>query len=137
MKLLEKKNILVVDDELGYRDILSEEFAFAGAIVKTAGSGLEAIEVYRNFHDIELIVSDLNMPHGNGLFLLKEISEMSPQLPFILMVTGNEDQVIQQAKKMGAKGFFTKPIETDDLILAMKNLLAIQQADSTMKKRVS
>ena len=129
MKRLDKRTILVVDDEPGYQEILSEEFSFEGAVVKTAGSGTQALEVYKKFRSIDVIVSDINMPNGNGIFLLKEVLTLSPQLPVILLIT-DDNRLLTEAKKLGAKAFFSKPCDMEAIILKIQNLLTTPQANA-------
>lgn len=109
MSQLTGKTILVVDDEADLREILSEEFQDMGATVLSAENGRVAAELARS-HKVDIIISDIRMPGGDGVELLKSVREMYPQSPpHVFLVTGFSDLSQSQAIAMGAQGMISKP----------------------------
>lgn len=122
--------ILSVDDEMDLELLLTQyfrrkirkgeyEFFFAH-------NGLEAIALLYKHPDIEIILSDINMPEMDGLTLLTKINEMrNPALRCIMVSAYGDMGNIRQAMNNGAFDFATKPIDLDDLSLTIEK--AIEQ----------
>ena len=122
--------ILSVDDELDLELLLTQyfrrkirkgeyEFVFAH-------NGLEALTMMLRHPDIEIVLSDINMPEMDGLTLLARINEMrNPALRVIMVSAYGDMGNIRQAMNNGAFDFATKPIDLDDLSLTIEK--AIQQ----------
>ncbi len=112
--------ILSVDDEVDLELLLTQHFR--RKIRKGeyefffAHNGLEAIQVLLKNKDIDVILSDINMPEMDGLTLLTKINEMSnPALKCIMVSAYGDMGNIRQAMNSGAFDFATKPIDLDDL----------------------
>ena len=124
--------ILSVDDEIDLELLLTQyfrrkirkgeyEFVFAH-------NGLEALTMMLKHPDIEIILSDINMPEMDGLTLLAKINEMrNPALKVIMVSAYGDMGNIRQAMNNGAFDFATKPIDLDDLSLTIEK--AIEQID--------
>ena len=122
--------ILSVDDEADLEVLLTQyfrrkirkgeyEFFFAH-------NGLEALMVLSKNPDIEIILSDINMPEMDGLTLLTKINEMrNPALKCVMVSAYGDMGNIRQAMNGGAFDFATKPIDLDDLSLTIEK--AIEQ----------
>lgn len=122
--------ILSVDDETDLEVLLTQyfrrkirkgeyEFFFAH-------NGLEALMVLSKNPDIEIILSDINMPEMDGLTLLTKINEMrNPALKCVMVSAYGDMGNIRQAMNGGAFDFATKPIDLDDLSLTIEK--AIEQ----------
>lgn len=112
--------ILSVDDEVDLEMLLTQyfrrkirkgeyEFYFAH-------NGLEALKVYAEHPDIEVILSDINMPEMDGLTLLSKLNQMmNPALKCIMVSAYGDMQNIRQAMNNGAFDFATKPIDLEEL----------------------
>jgi CheY-like chemotaxis protein len=121
--------ILVVDDETDIQPLFQQRFrkeirngeiAFAFAY-----SGEEALDyMQQNEHEAVLILSDINMPGMSGLELLKNIKENHKEPPpVVMMITayGDEDNY-NQAMKLGADEFITKPVDFSVLKEKIKSM---------------
>ena len=128
--------ILSVDDELPLQTLIKQyfrrkirsgeyEFLFAQ-------NGKEALELLTQHPDIEIILSDINMPEMDGLTLLSRIHEMGNPAQRVIMVSAYGDmENIRQAMNNGAFDFATKPIDMEDLGLTIEK--AIDQIEYVHK----
>lgn len=85
-----------------------------------ARNGFEAIETLQNRPDIELVLTDLNMPGMDGLTLLDRLGTFDRQLPAIVISAYGDMENIQAAMNLGAFDFLTKPIDFDDLTVTIE-----------------
>jgi DNA-binding NtrC family response regulator len=108
------KRILVVDDEEDARVALSKILAYEGYDVSSAGNGLEALNFLRN-NDVELIITDINMPEMNGLTFLRELNRRHPQSNVIMITAYGEVESYLEAMNLGAFEYINKPLRYDDL----------------------
>lgn len=120
--MLQGKKLLVVDDEPDLREILRDEFIFEGADVSEAKNGNEAFQIVLN-KPIELVLSDIRMPGGDGVSLLRNIKGRDTHQPAIILITGFADISASEAYEIGAEGFFAKPFQLEDLLFKVKSLL--------------
>jgi len=110
----EYKRILVVDDEENAREALSKILAHDGFQVASAGNGLEALNFLRS-NDVELIITDLNMPEMNGLMFLRELNRTYPTSKVIMITAYGEVESYVEAITLGAFEYINKPVKYDDL----------------------
>ena len=111
--------ILMVDDEPDLellvrqrmrREIRSGKFAFL-----FASDGVEALETLGEHHDIDLVLSDINMPRMDGLTLLERLPDVDTDLRTVMISAYGDMKNIRKAMNRGAFDFVTKPIDFDDL----------------------
>ena len=122
--------ILSVDDEMDLELLLTQYF---GRKIRKgeyefvfAHNGLEALTMMVKHPDIEIILSDINMPEMDGLTLLAKVNEMrNPALKVIMVSAYGDMGNIRQAMNNGAFDFATKPIDLDDLSVTIEK--AIEQ----------
>lgn len=132
----EGKNLLIVDDEPIIRDLCAR--ALKGFKIIQANDGQEALELLRQ-HEVDVVLTDVMMPRLNGLDLLRQIKDETPDQIVILMTGYTEKEVILQALKAGADDFISKPLNllqlrtTIDKTLERQNLRqqvsSLRQAD--------
>ncbi|MBD1401585.1 response regulator [Pelovirga terrestris] len=113
------KTVLIVDDSNTMRKIVSRALRQAGIDFSTileAGDGQEALDVL-SANDVDVILSDINMPNMNGLEFLKAKSEIAAikDIPVVMISTETGADIIDEAKSYGAKGAIKKPF-TPELI---------------------
>ena len=114
--MTQKKNltVLIVDDEPDILELMEEEFLYCGYNTLTAICGKDAIRILENTK-VDIIVSDYKMPNGNGMSVLSFVNTMD-QPPIFFFVSGQADVSIEDALRAGAKKFFSKPFDLDELI---------------------
>ena len=115
-------NILIVDDDDALREVLVEAVQGFGHEVKSAGDGVEALQIYRQ-HKIDLVVTDLKMPQMDGLELLKEIRIIRADA-IVLMITGYPtiDSAVH-AIRLGAYDYVTKPFKVEHIEVVIRRAL--------------
>ena len=90
-----------------------------------AHNGLEALAILYNNPDIDIILSDINMPEMDGLELLAKVNEMcNPAIRVIMVSAYGDMKNIRQAMNNGAFDFATKPIDMDDLAMTIEKAIA-------------
>lgn len=112
-------SILVVEDDADLREILCETLESYGGRVCWAANGKEAISRFEQ-NRVEIILSDVRMPGGDGLDLLKSIRERHPSNPPFLFVSGHADLAEKEAIERGAQGLFWKPFDPEHLVASIR-----------------
>ena len=130
--------ILVADDETDLEMLIKQkfrqkireqqyEFVFAA-------NGNDALEKILQHPDIDIVLSDINMPEMDGLTLLSRLSESSPLIKAVIVSAYGDMQNIRTAMNRGAFDFITKPINFEDLTLTIeKTLKHVLQVRETLK----
>jgi len=108
------KRILIVDDEENARVALSKILTLEGYDVSSARNGLEALGSLQK-RDVELIITDINMPEMNGLTFLRELSRRHPKSNVIMITGYGEVESYLEAMDLGAFEYINKPVKYDDL----------------------
>lgn len=120
-------NILVVDDELGIRDLLSEILFDEGHQVELAENAAQARELRQNMRP-DLVLLDIWMPDTDGVSLLKEWSASGLLTMPVIMMSGHATiDTAVEAVKIGAQAFLEKPITLQKLLHAVEQGLARDQ----------
>jgi two-component system, NtrC family, response regulator HydG len=120
MSFPDKPRILVVDDEVGFRELCTDLLEEEGYDTESATHGREALEVLTkapgSFH---LVLSDINMPVMDGLQFLRAAKEAHPRLEVVLMTAYGGLQSALEALRFGAYDYITKPFTRDGLLAAV------------------
>ncbi len=119
-------NILIVDDEQSYRQLLTLVFESDGHTVRTAMNGRLAIESL-NESPADIIISDVRMPDMGGIEMLRELRETMPDIGVIFVTAVKEVDTAREAFKLGADDFVTKPYDVEELKLVVKKTLEKQE----------
>ena len=114
---------LLIDDDVSLLDILSMAFEDAGYTVVTAVDGLAGLEVINSNPDVDLVVSDVNMPGLDGFSLCRRLRSMNLELPFILLTSRDTEVDEALGLELGADDFVTKPFSTRVLLARVAALL--------------
>lgn len=118
-------NLLIVDDEDGFRRVLKAIFEAEGFAVQTATNGLTALEHLKE-NSCDLIISDVKMPDMDGVALLKSVKEVAPDIGIILMTAFGTIETAREAFKLGADDFIQKPFNNEELKLIVRRTLEKQ-----------
>jgi len=119
--------ILVVDDEPDIEHLVVQrmrrEIRRGDYIFEFAGDGVEALERLNERDDIDMVVSDINMPHMDGLTLLEQIPKVDPNVKSVIVSAYGDMKNIRTAMNRGAFDFVTKPVDFEDLRLTIDRTL--------------
>lgn len=107
--------LLLVDDEAGYVDVLSNRLSKRGFVVSKANSGSGALQRMRQ-QDFDVAVLDLKMEDMDGIEVLKILKKMAPELIVIMLTGHGSAEAAHEGIKEGAYDYLTKPCELGDLV---------------------
>ena len=120
-KVRQPKWILVVDDEENARIGLSRLLAKEGFVVDSVANGFEALDYLRQ-QDVNLIVTDINMPEMNGITFLKELNKSFPRSNVIMITAYGGVESYIEAMNLGAFEYINKPVKVDELKSILKKI---------------
>lgn len=121
---LKKLKLLFVEDEEDLIEIITDTLNKLQASFLTAKNGEEALDVIKQNPDIDVVVTDLNMPIMSGLELIEKLKEDNFNKPIIVMSAHTEVDYINKAKEFGVDNYLLKPfdfIKFIDLVTTMDN----------------
>ena len=117
------KKILVIDDSLAVRRQVNAALSAAGFQVLLAENGVQGTELLRQ-GGIALVICDVNMPEMGGLEFLEAARQ--PDLPagppIVMLTSEGRADLIDRAKKAGAKGWLVKPVKADQIVAVARKL---------------
>lgn len=117
--------LMLVDDNQDLLDFLREALCDEFAEIVTVTGGKAALHEIVSGKLPDIIVSDVNMPEGDGFWLCNEIkgNEKYSHIPFVLLTARGEDQSQSESYRLGADGFLAKPFEIETLMELVRGLL--------------
>src|SRR3954470_21906931 len=121
MDHMEQSRVLVVDDEPQITRVLRTVLSSQGYQVHTAAEGESALTDFKSWSP-ELVITDLYMPHMDGLELCRRIREVSA-VPIIVLSVKGEERSKVEALDCGADDYVTKPFGTDELMARVRAAL--------------
>jgi len=117
-------SILIVDDEPNYLVVLSELLQDEGYEVFTAPGGAKGFEMVKEL-DLDLVISDMQMPEVDGLQLLLKIKEYNEDLPVIMITAYAEVEKAVSAMQAGAFSYLAKPFSNDELLVNIQKAVQV------------
>jgi two-component system, cell cycle sensor histidine kinase and response regulator CckA len=119
----EKKALLVVDDEEGIRELLTMLLESAGYRCLPAPNGAEALELFRDrHHDIDGIVTDVNMPVLDGYGLVRAAREIAPEVKIVLSSGSLGEAERRIAADLHVTAFLPKPYTSPQLMSCIRSV---------------
>ncbi len=120
--------LLLIDDEVGYVNVLSNRLSKRNFQVGKATSGSEAFQILRR-SDFDVAVLDLKMEDMDGIEILKRLKKMAPKLVVIMLTGHGSAEAAREGIKEGAYDYLTKPCELDELIQKIEEAYGQRPAD--------
>jgi CheY-like chemotaxis protein len=118
------ERILVIDDEVTILNMMKDMLESLGYRVVTQVNSEEALKLFQaKPDDIDLVITDMTMPHMTGLKLVKQLFVIRPKMPTILCTGFTETASEEKARGLGISQFLTKPILRSDLATAIRQVL--------------
>lgn len=128
--------ILIVDDEPGVRELLSDALGMSGYLTISAPDGVEALNILLK-SPVDLMLIDINMPKMDGFQLLERHRKDGHQTPAIMLSARGDRSDITNGLKLGADDYVTKPFGLEELVLrvaaVLRRTMPAQQVDAVLQ----
>ena len=111
--------VLLVDDEVGFVNILAKRLGKRNIKVTPAYTGTEAIQLVRK-QDFDVAVLDLKMEEMDGIEVLKVFKKMDPNMVVIMLTGHGSQQAAKEGIEWGAFDYLTKPCELEELLAKIR-----------------
>lgn len=122
MRSLKTATVLVVDDEDELREIFVDEFRATGAKVFEARQGVEALEILRR-EQIDVVLSDVRMPGGDGISLVRNIDKEIKPKPVMFLCSGFSEHSYDEVRALGVVDVFGKPFDWNKIVNSIEEAL--------------
>ena len=125
--------ILIIDDEPQIRSMLTLMLEREGYEIVEAADGVAGIKIYRQ-NPADLIITDLIMPNKDGIGMIIDLKKEFPDVKIIAMSGGGlnkPDGYLKGAKKLGAACTLTKPIDREEMLKAVREILKESPSEGT------
>jgi len=129
----EKIKVLIADDEDGLRSTIAAWLTDEGFVVEEAPDGKEAIKKVQT-KDFDIALLDIKMPGANGLEVLRYIRKNSGSTEVVMMTGMSDVTMAVEAMKLGAREYLTKPLDMDQLVPQLRNLLKKRDAEERIRR---
>lgn len=120
---------LVVDDQIDGYELIQFVLETEGMVVACAATVSEALRIHQSVKP-DIVISDISMPYEDGYELIQQLRALSPeeggQTPAIALTAHVMGDARSKALKAGYQEFITKPVDVDELVLAITQLLNLQ-----------
>ena len=116
------RRVLVVDDEKGIREALTQVLEYEDIEVRACGSGSEALQLYAELRP-HLVLLDVKMQGMDGLETLRKLREVDPNAQVVMISGHGSIQTAVEATQLGAYDFLEKPLDTNRILLTLRNAL--------------
>ncbi len=121
--MIEKpKRILIVEDEDNTRIALAKLLSREGFQVESVANGCEALS-FLHREQVNLIVTDIKMPHMDGITFMRELNKYFPKSNVIMITAYGGVETYLEAMNLGAFEYLNKPLQIDELRMVMKKIL--------------
>ncbi len=119
------KTVLVVDDSVSMRQMVSFTLTGAGYEVVEAGDGKEAVDKLNGEAKPNLVITDPNMPNMDGIALIKAVRGMAAHkfTPILMLTTESSDAKKKEGQGAGATGWVVKPFNPEQMLATIKKVL--------------
>lgn len=120
--------LLIVDDEVGFADVVAKRLSRRGFTVDTANSGEEAIPVLRE-KQYDVAVLDLKLEGMDGVEILKVFKLMVPDMPVIMLTGHGSQSAVTASQKLGVADYLSKPVDLDLLVEKLRKVCALKAGE--------
>ena len=131
-------NILIIDDEKSQRDILQGYLAKKGYKVFAAESGSQGIKIIIE-NLVDIVLSDYKMPEMTGLEILAKVSQINPEISFVIITAYGTVENAVNAMHLGAYDYLSKPVNLDELDLLIARIIEhknLKSENELLKKQL-
>ncbi len=114
--------ILVVDDEAGVRELITDTLRIAGYETLEADQGLAGLTLFKT-HGVDLCIVDINMPTMDGFEFVERVREADPGIPVLLLSARDAPADVAKGLRIGADDYVRKPFSLEELLLRVAAIL--------------
>ncbi len=133
-EFLSTLTILYAEDDEAINQEMSSQLSKVFKKVISTKDGVEAFEEFKkNKNEINLVLSDINMPKMNGLELLKEIKNTGYDIPIVFITAHTEESFLIEALKLKVNDYLTKPTGIVDIVTKIEKISLKKQAEQNIK----
>lgn len=135
---IDQYKILVVDDEINLRQMLSILLQREGYVVEQAENGEVGLMKVQEFSP-DLIISDMRMPKVSGIDFLRQLRDQGNEVAVVMVTAFSSTQEAVEAMKLGAYDYITKPFKNDEIRLVIKNVferIRLKKENQTLKRQL-
>jgi len=140
---LSQLTLIYAEDEQMLRENISDMLSDEVKKLYVAKDGHEALSLYEKNSDVDLIISDIQMPHMNGLEMAKKVKQKNKSIPIIFTTAFTDSEYLLKAIEIGIDKYIKKPIDMEMLFDAVETAyepiyqrLQIEQMNETLEQRV-
>jgi len=112
--------VLIVDDDIGFRETLADILGEKGCQVSMAQDGLQALRMIER-ETFDVVLMDVRMPMMDGVETYKAVKKRHPQLPVIMITAYAADEHVNESLREGAYGVIYKPLDIERTLSLMKD----------------
>ena len=118
------KKVMIVDDSRTVREQVAAALRPAGFEVLEAEDGVAGLDQINGPNDLALVFCDLNMPNMDGLQMLEQVRRGDARIvpPIVMLTTEGRTDLVEKAKRAGARGWLVKPFQADHLVAVARKL---------------
>ncbi len=127
------RRVLVVDDEEGIREAIRQVLEYEGIEVETASSGTDGLKAYAKFHP-HLVFLDVKMAGMDGLETLRALRELDSRAVIVMISGHGTIETAVESTQLGAYDFLEKPLDTDRLLLILRNVFEKVELESEFER---
>ncbi|NCA84441.1 MAG: response regulator [Clostridia bacterium] len=120
----ERRTVVFVDDSASVREAVGCVLQQNGFVVLKAGDGQESLKYFEGL-PVDLLITDLHMPHMNGIELIQTVRSSSQykHLPILVLTTESQFEQKMEAKRAGATGWLVKPFTPEKLMAIIRRVI--------------
>lgn len=126
-------SVIVADDVEGIQDLVGHWLTAAGHVVMCVSTGQAATQLLKHCH-FDLVITDIIMPDGDGLELILELKQASPEVRILAISGGGRHMqatdCLKMAKNLGAHALLLKPFNRDQLSAAVEQVCPRDESDA-------
>jgi FixJ family two-component response regulator len=137
--MTESRTVLIVDDDQNFRRVMEYQLHEDGYRVLTASNVTSAVQRFQA-DAVDLVMTDVKMPGGDGLELLARLKAIQPDLPILILTAHGTIGAAVEAMKLGAADYLTKPFTREQLRIALGKMLdvvALRQENRRLREVVA
>lgn len=123
-EILKPARILLVEDDINLKEMIKDLITPYVACVYDADNGEEGLEKF-NLHEVDLIISDIHMARMSGIYMIKEIKKLDPNIAVIFITAYDTDENMINSILLKSRNFLKKPFDKNQLLISM--VMAIAQ----------